>query len=165
MGTIISIFKDNIQKRGGALQIWLLIGCIILSSSCTLTTQKRLEVLNRLQEKEINAKILPLAKSDSVQVFNEVTSKRNGDVLAEILYLRIYQSKLLPADNNLAEVLAKNICRVIWPVVPDGRKYTLWKLQFVKEKGGNRVQLQKIFNFLPSEIVKNDSIAISLPRA
>ncbi|MBS1770351.1 MAG: hypothetical protein JSS77_11860 [Acidobacteria bacterium] len=138
----------SFAKKGALL--WL-----VLLAACTLTQRKRVSVITERQKIELNNLVSPLTASDSLDIFNEETKKKDGPVLGEILYLRIFNSKVLPADNNLAEELALRVCKKIYPRIPHGNQYILWKLQFVNSPESGSLQLQKIFNFIPEELEGN----------
>lgn len=130
----------------------LLLLLITITTSCTLSHRKRIDVISGKQQIELNSLVAPLAASDSLNIFNEETKKKDGIILGEILYLRIYNARALPADDNQAENLALRICVKIKPFIPNGNKYTLWKVQFATATKNNSLQLQKIFNFIPEEL-------------
>lgn len=149
-------FKNpGLTPRGKLVLSVLMI--TLLQTSCKLTQRKRIEVVSNPQQVFLNTQAGNLAAADSLEIFNEETKNKAGKVLGEILYLRFYQSKNLPADNNQAEMLAMQVCKKLWPFIPNGTQYTLWKVQFVTQKSGGPLELQKIFNFIPEELVEEKS--------
>lgn len=120
---------------------------------CRLTKRERIEIFNQQQLSTINQSLQPLVGTDSIRVFDEITINRKNEKLAEILYIRFYGAKKLPPDNNQAEALAKKACNLIIPQVTSPEKYILWKVQFASKNAEEETTLQKIFNFVPSEII------------
>lgn len=126
---------------------------LLLITACRLTKRERIELFNQQQLSTINELVKPLVETDSVRVFDEITVNRRNEKLGEILYIRLYGSKKLPADNNQAEALARKACNLIIPKLTSPEKYILWKVQFASKNAEEETFLQKIFNFVPSEII------------
>ena len=108
-------------------------------------------MFDQQQLSDLNQTLQPLVQSDSLSVFEELTISRRNEKLGDILYIMLYGSKNLPADNNQAEALAKKACNAIFPQIPSPRKYGLWKIQFAA-RHMEETRLQKVFNFIPSEL-------------
>jgi hypothetical protein len=109
-------------------------------------------MFDQQQLSDLNQTLQPFVQSDSLSVFEELTISRRNEKLGDILYIRLYGSKNLPADNNQAEALAKKVCNALFPQIPSPRKYSLWKIQFAAKHAEKETRLLKVFNFVPSEL-------------
>jgi len=132
----------------------ILTSLIITLASCRLTDRTRVDIASSGLQTDLNRQIQHLVHTDSIRIFEEITAKKSGEQLGNILYIQLYGAKKIPADNNIAEQLAKKICLLIVPQIPKSENSNLWKIQFVDRYASGRTSIHKIFNFIPAEIQK-----------
>jgi len=140
----------NFQRNFLSLFVLLLL-CLFIFS-CNEIRRERVDVISSELQIELNNRIQNIAATDSLRIFDEVTYRKDTNRIADILHIRLFGSKTLPADNNKAEKLAMEICKLIYPLIPRAVSFTLFKVQFVKMISRNEVSIQKVINFLPREI-------------